>query len=360
MRRYLDTIDPNSIDRIAIRCPNWIGDAVMATSCLQEIKTLFPKSHIVGYSHPTIHSLLKNAPFFDDFFSISRALNEKSRGEKEAIEKLRQLKPDLGILLTNSFSSAWTMFRANIPIRLGLKGHYRRLLLTHSIDTPYRSTKEHDVETYRQLLNGISGRNCHASSAPPIELFVTKEEIEAMKKRLEDEYSVFSSHHEIIVINPGAAYGSAKCWPPDRFRGLIIKLLEEPKYRIFITGDGSMETMIDDIITRMPPRVYNMAKKTSIRELMALIFLADGVVSNDSGPMHIASALKRPLVALFGSTNPYRTGPFNGGKVLYHPPLCSPCYLRVCPIDFRCMTAISVNEVHTSLIEVMKNSISRF
>ncbi len=357
---FYPDIDPEFIHSIIIRCPNWIGDAVMATPFLQEVRAIFSNARIIGTSHPAIASLYQHSPFFDDFIPVSRVKAEKKASNKQFITTVRNLRPDLGILLTNSFSSAWLFRRAHIPLRLGLEGHIRRFLLTHSVKdkgpscTTGIELKEtrHDVQTYRLMLNRIHKKTPY-EKCPPLVLKVSEEETQNMQRHLETTYDTFAAHHRIIIVNPGAAYGSAKCWPPSSFRSLIERLIDEPKNRVFVTGDQSMIQMVDDIVLRLPPRVYNVAGKTSLRELMSLISLSDGVVSNDSGPMHIASAFQRPLVALFGSTNPYRTGPFNGGEVLYKEVFCSPCYRRICPIDFRCMTTISVDEVYESLMKVL-------
>ncbi|MGR3951762.1 MAG: lipopolysaccharide heptosyltransferase II [Chlamydia sp.] len=344
-------IDPKEISSLIIRCPNWIGDAVMATPLLQELRTLFPHARFTGVSHQTIADLYQESPFFDDFISVSRKKEEKRAANSQFISQLQKIKPDLGILLTNSFSSAWLLYRGKVAQRLGFTGRMRRPFLTHPVPKRLDESACHDVEQYRKLLKPIIGSSPDSKS-PQMRLSVSFNEKIAMKQLLEKNFSTTSDYHRIILINPGAAYGSAKCWPLPSFRAVIELLLEEKKNRIFILGDQSMLQLGRDVTHGFPPSVQNLAGKTALRELMALISLANVTLSNDSGPMHIASALDRPLVALFGSTDPYRTGPFNGGKVLYKQTLCSPCYLRKCPIDFRCMTAISVHEVHQALTDL--------
>lgn len=153
-----------------------------------------------------------------------------------------------------------------------------------------------------------------------------------------------------IVVNPGAAYGLAKCWPHERFSELILKAYKQfPGVDIALIGDSSMYSLNENLITKAP-RVLNLAGKTSIRELMLLLSHARVLVTNDSGPMHIASALGKPVLALFGSTSSERTGPYQKGVVLQTKISCSPCYLKTCPIDFRCMKALEVDKV----FELMK------
>ena len=153
----------------------------------------------------------------------------------------------------------------------------------------------------------------------------------------------------MIGINPGAAYGSAKCWLPERFRELTEKLLQNPNTRILYFGDKAGASLVNEICADLPDRVINLAAQTTIRELMAYIQACHLFLTNDSGPMHMASALGTPLVALFGSTSDRYTGPYRGGKVIHKHVPCSPCYRRTCPIDFRCMTQIGVDEVYQTL-----------
>jgi heptosyltransferase II len=164
-----------------------------------------------------------------------------------------------------------------------------------------------------------------------------------------------SLSNKILGINSGAAYGSAKCWPPDRFKTLTNKLLEKTDFSIIYFGDHKGAPLIDEICANMPKRVLNLAGKTSLRQLMALITCCSLLLTNDSGPMHIAAALKIPLIALFGSTNEVATGPYQHGTVIHKHVSCSPCYLRTCPIDFRCMKQINVVEVYDLITNFFKN-----
>jgi heptosyltransferase-2 len=165
-----------------------------------------------------------------------------------------------------------------------------------------------------------------------------------------------SSTDSIIGINPGAAYGSAKCWLPDRFKKLTEMLLEDPKVKIVYFGDKSGASLVQEICSDLPDRVINLAGKTTLRQLIALIYQCHFFLTNDSGPMHVASALGVPLLALFGSTSDVATSPYNGGKVLHKHVPCSPCHRRECPIDFRCMTQITVNEVYQEIRKALPRS----
>ena len=163
-----------------------------------------------------------------------------------------------------------------------------------------------------------------------------------------------SKDHAVVGINPGATYGSAKCWLPERFREVTKRLLEQEDVYVVYFGDQATSSLVKEICQGLPARVINVAGLTSIRELAALIKLCDVLLTNDSGPMHIAAAVGTPLVALFGSTNEVVTGPYKTGKVIHKHVECSPCYQRVCPIDFRCMKRIEADEVLAAIHEALK------
>ena len=161
------------------------------------------------------------------------------------------------------------------------------------------------------------------------------------------------AHATIVGVNPGAAYGSAKCWLPERFRAVVEKLAKRPNTYVLCFADQAGTPLVNAICEGMPPSVINLAGATSLRELIALIECCTVFLTNDSGPMHIAAALKVPLVALFGSTNEIATGPYQHGQVIHKHVECSPCLKRTCPIDFRCMKRIEVDEVYEALIKQM-------
>ena len=149
----------------------------------------------------------------------------------------------------------------------------------------------------------------------------------------------------MVGINPGANQGSAKCWLPERFREVAQRLLRNKNISVVFFGDKATASLLKEICQGLPSRVVNLAGLTSIRELASLISICDLLLTNDSGPMHMASALGTPIVALFGSTNEIVTGPYRKGKVIHKHVECSPCYQRTCPIDFRCMKGIEAEEV---------------
>ncbi|CCB87493.1 MULTISPECIES: lipopolysaccharide heptosyltransferase II [Parachlamydia] len=330
---------------IIIRMPNWLGDLVMATPILADLRHKWPESKITVMCQANVAPLLKNDPHIDEVFSYHRPSGWIHRSQHLAIiEKLRQGEYDLGLLLTNSFSSAWWFWRGKVQNRIGFEGNLRRFLLQKAVPFPINRESQHLVITYKMLLLPLG---IPVSNTVP-KLYVTNQEKNNALEIL-SRNGLDSSQQILIGINPGAAYGSAKCWLPERFIAVTKRLLEDPKVTILYFGDQAGASLVHQICQHFPERVLNMAGKTSIRELMALMQECAVILTNDSGPMHMAAALGIPLVALFGSTSPIKTGPMPQGKVIQHPVECSPCYKRVCPIDFRCMKKIEVEEVYQAV-----------
>lgn len=325
---------------ILVRMPNWIGDLVMATPILSDLRKAFPKASITAMCRKPLCDLLKYDEAIDELFCFSKPSNDFVRRDdlRDIIAKIAAGKYDVGVLLTNSFSSAWWFWQGKVKRRIGYAAHFRRLLLTDPI--PFVREREHQVNTCKKLLKPLG---IPISQTAP-RLYVTGKEVEESKELLYQRGYVKGK--TLIGINPGAAYGSAKCWPPDRFRALAKRLLEETDAYVVFFGDATTAGLVKEISRGLPERVIDLAGVTSLRELACLIKDCDVLVTNDSGPMHIGAAFGVPLVALFGSTDDELTGPYGQGKdVIRKKVKCSPCFKRVCPIDFPCMKEIGVDEV---------------
>lgn len=325
---------------ILVRMPNWIGDLVMATPLLLDLRDRFPEARITAMSLSPLCELLKKEEAIDEVFSFRRPANKFDRRmeNRSIIGKLREGKYDLGILAPRSFSSAWWFWQGKVARRIGFEGRWRRWLLTDPLSFP--KEKEHLTQTYKRLLEPLG---IERSATKPRLLF-SKEEKEAVEQLLMQRG--FKKNGKLLAIHPGAAYGWAKSWPIERFRSLVEALSKKEGLFIAVLGDPAMRPLVQDICRGLPKRVIDLAGATNLRELGALIGLSDLLVANDSGPMHIATAVNTPLVALFGSTDEEITGPYGRPEfVLSKKVACSPCFRKVCPIDFRCMKNISVEEV---------------
>jgi heptosyltransferase-2 len=324
----------------------------MATPILADLRHHFKKSTITAMCQQNVAPLLKEDPHIDEIFSFSRPSGWIHRRSHHAIiDPIRRGDYDLGVLLTNSLSSAWWFYRGHVKERIGFKDPLRSLLLTRAIPYPKNKENQHLTKTYKALLEPLG---IPLSNTLP-QLFVTQEEIDWAKAFLK-RMGIDVEQDLLIGVNPGAAYGSAKCWLPDRFVAFAKKMLENPKVKIVFFGDPKGAPLVSSITEQLPKQVVDLAGKTTIRELMALIRCCRAILTNDSGPMHIAAALGTPLLALFGSTSHVKTGPLPQGKVIHKDVECSPCYKRTCPIDFRCMTRIETQEVVQAMQRILDDT----
>lgn len=324
-------------NNILIRVPNWLGDAVMATAAISDVRMHFPSAKITALCQGAAAELFTHSPHIDE---VVRFLPSPLFQKNPVIQSLKQNCYDLGILFTNSFSSAWWFWKAGIKHRVGYRKDARHFFLTHSLKFPSQLEELHLVEVYKYLLCPLG---IPSSGTEPI-LYLTQDEKDSALTLLKEHGGNSSSL--FIGVNPLAAYGPAKCWPQERYRSLIARLSKNPGCKVLVFGDKSGMPILNEICKGLSSNVVNLGGKTTLRQLISLISLCDLFLTNDSGPMHIAAALKTPLIALFGSTNDKKTGPYNHGTVVRKEVSCAPCYLRKCPIDFRCMNNIEVDDVY--------------
>ncbi len=337
--------------KIIVRMPNWIGDFIMATPVLKDIKKRFNEAKIYVICKSSLKVLLKNDENIDGIIDFDNSFS-KIFISQNYIDKIKEHKFDLGILLANSFSSAWWLFRGEVKNILGFSKMSRRVFLNYPIKFPKERNNQHLVVTYKNLLQSL---NIYSSETVPY-LYVNDKDISNASEKLK---SYGCSKEKILIgINPGASYGSAKCWPKENFNALSKLLLKHENVFIVFFGDDKSKSLIDKICEDLTERTINLVSKTSILELACLIKHCDLFLTNDSGPMHIASALNVLVLALFGSTDEKITGPYNGGHVINKKVDCSPCFCRECPKDFKCMKNIKTDEVYDKIKELLKGKIN--
>jgi len=342
--------DLTNPENIIVRMPNWVGDMVMATPVLTDLRRKFPSAKITAMCKTPLCELLEENPEIDEIFCFTKTSTFSRHSDKKGIiDKLRQGKYDLGVLLTNSISSAWWFWQGGVENRLGYQSRGREFLLTTAVPFPENVEKQHLVTSYKMLLAPLG---IPVTDSVP-RIFLSEKEVQQAKTLLR-QHGIAESH-QIVGINPGATYGSAKCWLPERFRDITRRLLEDKDVFVVYFGDQATASLVKEICQGLSPRVVNFAGLTSLRELASLVSLCDVFLTNDSGPMHIAAALETSIVALFGSTSQVITGPYKSGTVIQKPVECSPCYQRTCPIDFRCMKKIEADEVYNELIKVLRS-----
>ncbi len=316
---------------MVIRIPNWLGDALMATPVYYNLSQM---EKIYLFGPPQIVDLFKNFP-------NTKIIYYRKEETKENLNVLKPLKNEIGLLLPNSFSSAWLFFRARLKERWGYATDLRSFLLTRRVKPP--KNKLHQRDYYLNLLKVLELPCDFKELILPLDEEILKK-AKMLLKGVDEPF---------IVLAPGAAYGPAKMWPKEYYRALA-KDLTRLGYAIVIAG-GVKEKEIGDFIKDNSPQIYNLCGKTDLLTVAGIFSLAKLVISNDSGLMHLAAALKIPQIAIFGSTDPEATGPLNPNAIILKKELsCSPCFERTCKYGhYNCLKSIAVEEVISSISELI-------
>ncbi|MDA2909721.1 lipopolysaccharide heptosyltransferase II [Nitrospiraceae bacterium AH_259_D15_M11_P09] len=331
-----------SLKRLLVRTPNWIGDAVMSEPALSAVRKLFPSAEITWLAKPAIAELFQGHPACDKVVVYEdRGRHSGITGKWALAETLRGQRYELAILLQNAFEAAMLAFLSGIPRRFGYATDGRKFLLSDPVVKP--TTTRHQVDYFLDMLRplGVEG----PASAP--QLYLTAQEEREMEQRLA-QFGIGEADC-LVGLNPGSIYGGAKRWLPDRFAETADRLVRESgakRIRVVIVGARGEETLGQAINERMAAKPIVLSGRTSIRQLMAVIKRCSLFITNDTGPMHIAAAFSVPVVAIFGPTDWRTTAPLGAAhSIVRHEVECAPCLLRECPIDHRCMTRVTVDEV---------------
>ncbi len=311
----------------------------MATPALSALRVSFPEAEIVLLAKPAIAAVFEAHPDIDRIISYEKPGKDAGFfGLWRLSQSLRREGFDLAFLLQNAIEAALIAFLAGIQERVGFSTDGRAFLLTKSAKKS--KAPPHRQEAYLSLINLVGGQ---AEKRAPV-LFVESQEREAAHGLLKSKSIAGASC--VIGLNPGAAYGSAKRWLPERFAQLAERLAEQFQAQILIIGGPKERALAETIQEGMRHQAILMTGKTTVREMMALISQCDLFISNDSGPMHIASALRIPQVAIFGPTNAKATYARGPSDVMLQKEVdCAPCRHRICPTDHRCMKGVTVDDV---------------
>jgi len=332
-----------------IRGVNWVGDAVMTMPAVRAIKRAAPDSLSSLLVKPWVAPLFEKDPFVDRTI-IYEDSHSGIMGKFQLARALREERFDRAILLQNALDAAVTAWLARIPERIGYARDGRGLLLTHALPHSGEDRSMHHIDYYLKLLESVG--------LPPsgTDTWIYLD----LAERLAAREKISSLKRPILGINPGASYGSAKQWLPERFTEVARRIIEELDGSVLVFGGPGEADVASEIISPIQEhantgRAVNMAGKTGLRELMSLMSECDVVLSNDSGPMHIADGLAVPLVAIFGSTSPELTGPRKPSSHVVRAGVdCSPCFRRTCPDKgLACMETIGVEEVFSAVRQAL-------
>jgi heptosyltransferase-2 len=324
------------IQRLVVRAPNWLGDAVMALPAMAAFRRNLPGTLIVA-ANAAIVSLFREGTDVrpDEIVEV-----DPSR----EVEQLRSTNADVILLLPNSFRSAWIARQSRIAGRWGYKNAGRGLLLTRSAARPRGPL--HHVQYYLQLVRAL---DIEAPDDVPV-LRPRQATLDRADALLRD--AGVDSGRRIAGLAPGAAYGHAKRWPPDRVAQLMTELAARDVVPVLVGAAADRETAraIESALPR-DVRAVNLIGRTTLRDLIGVLARCQVFVSNDSGAMHVASAIGVPLTAIFGPTDERATAPQGPGvrDIIVRDTFCRPCMLRECPIDHRCMKRITVSAVLESV-----------
>ncbi len=341
---------PQHPEKILIRSTNWIGDAIMTTPAVRSIRANFPNAEITLLALPWVADVFTASPRVDHIFVYEKnGRHQGLRGKLTLASDLRKNKYDAAILLQNAFEAALITTLARIPVRGGYTTDGRGLFLTHGVKKHSDIGMKHQVHYYQEMVAGLG----LTPGKDQLELFLTPDVRRDAKQGLQ-QYFFQHGNVPVIGLNPGAAYGPAKRWPAEKFGRLAQLVCSQTDALLLIFGtdaDCEAAAHIAAAVSDQTGRILDLTGKTNLASAMAYIDRCDAFVTNDSGLMHVAAALRTPTIAIFGSTDHIATGPYSDrARVIRKPMDCSPCKETHCPQDhFQCMERIQAQEVFSSV-----------
>lgn len=345
--------------RILVRVPNWVGDAVLCLPALGKLREKFPAAELTVLARPGVADLYRGRPEIKSVLLFDhQGAHRGGPGWLRLAAELRAGGFDLAVLFQNAFQAALLASLAGIPRRVGYARDGRGWLLTEPLPVPrLGEIPAHETYYYLELLR----RAGWLAALPVVERIPLATPAAAIREEMrlrlqvhglgESDRFTQKAHPEgarclRVVVAPGAAYGSAKCWLPERYARIADRLVEAYNAAVLLCGTPAEASLGDAIAVRMRTQPVSLIGETTLGEFLAVLASADLFIGNDSGAMHVAAGLGLPQVVIFGPTDPAGTGPLNPrARLVRHPVSCSPCFLRHCPVDHRCMTRVGVDEV---------------
>ncbi len=326
---------------ILVRGTNWIGDVVMSLPALETIRKSVPHARITVLAKPWVADIYRLVPGVDEVMIYrSPGIHEGLVGKWRLADELKSRRFHAAVLFQNAFEAALITAAAGIPIRAGYTTDGRRLLLTHPVKKRKGVESLHQVHYYRELVQALG----FLADPGEVRIYPSEKSLTRADEILRDEG--VEEGERLVGMAPGAAYGPAKMWYPERFAAAADRLSQIHSTRTLLFGSGGDSVHTAAVGEHMQGPFIDFAGRKTLAEVTALISRCNLFISNDSGLMHLAGALGVPLVAVFGSTNPKATSPLGSrSHVIYKKVSCSPCLKKTCPTDFRCMDAVTADEV---------------
>jgi len=345
--------NPSSVSRLCVRATNWLGDAVMSLPAIRAIRHIFPHAHIAVVARPWVGDLYARESSIDRV--IPYPAQKGLRAKREFAHRLGHERFDAAILLQNAFDAALVTWLAGIPERIGYSRDGRGWLLTRAVTVPEPGEiPRHERFYYLELLRR-AGMMERFPETDAIRLDGISQAREAGAAHL----ASLGIAGPAFGISPGAAYGNAKRWLPERFAE-VAQAFAPVCPAVLLFGSASEQPLCETVAAQLRSSridVRNLAGATSLREFIDLAAACRLFLTNDSGAMHVASALGVPTVAVFGATDDTTTGPTGPlARVIREHAECSPCLLRECPIDHRCMTAVTSERVAAAVLQLWEET----
>jgi heptosyltransferase-2 len=329
------------IDRLLIRAPNWMGDVVLSLAAVRDLRRNFPAARVEVLARPGLADLYRAVREVDAVRTTG--------GFRDDVGTIRAGSYHAVVLLTNSFGTALQARMAGVPERWGYATDGRGPLLTRRARVPAEVRGRSEVYYYRAMLAGVG---LEVTASPDVTLRCPDDWGAGGAALLEDEGD--GAGAPWIGFNPGAAFGSAKRWIPERYSAVGDFLGRQEGARIAILGGPGERPLGEAVASGMRRPARNLCGQTTTAELVGVLRHFSLLVTGDTGPMHVAAALGVPVVAVFGPTDWRETAPLGDRHRLVREPVhCSPCKLRDCPIDHRCMTRISADRVLDAARELL-------
>lgn len=328
-----------------MRGTNWVGDAVMTIPAIRELRRIFPAARITLYTRTWAEGIFRDAALFDEILTFDKS-RSKIKDTLSQAKELRKHNFDLAVLFPNSFETALVAKMANIPRRFGYAKEGRSFLLTDSVEIPSWKNERHEVFYYLNLAAEIEreyfDRETVFENEPRIDLKVSGERRAAARKFLEKSGVDLSK--KTVALGVGSTNSRAKRWHAESYAKLNDLLQTELNANVVLVGARDEAEVSSEVFAKSEKKPIILTGKTNLAEAVAILSEVDLLVSNDMGLAHIAPATGTKTLVIFGPTNEKTTQPI-GSEIIRKNVECAPCMLRDCPIDHRCMTRISAEEV---------------
>lgn len=347
-------------ERLLVVMPSWVGDAVMAMPTLRALDRLYPQARITALVKPLVRPMLESCPWVDRLLTL-RNPRPGFRGDKRRkslfywAKRLSAGRFDAAVLLPNSFRSAVLIRMAGIPRRVGYGRDGRSTLLTDVLLPLKQGGRYIPVPTLDYYL-ALAGYLGAIDPDPRMELFTTPQDDRRVDGMLQAAGYAVDDSRPLILLNPGANYGQAKMWPPERFAAVADACHQRLGAVVAVNASPRERATVQMLLqATRAPMIELPSLGMNLRLLKSLAKRASVMVTNDTGPRHIAAAMGLPVVTVFGPTDPnWTTIPFELERQVSMPVFCGPCQKKTCPLDHRCMTLVTPEMVFDRVADLCR------